>query len=72
MIFGREPAFIIGVLGTVIVAVAHSLAGQNLIGADIADTLGRMLDPTQGGWLLPILIGLVTRIFVSPAEKPGL
>lgn len=72
MIFGREPAFLIGVLFSAVFAVLQVLNGNGLIGDDLLRTVGIAIDPTQGGWLLPIIIGLVTRVFVSPAERPGL
>ena len=66
-----EPAVGIGIVAACGLAVVQTLAGSGVIGDDIAGTIGRALDPTSG-WALPIIIGLVTRFFVSPAEKPGL
>lgn len=67
----REPAVIIGIIAAVVVAIARTLAGEGVLGSDVADTVAKALDPTAG-WALPILIGFVTRFFVSPAENPGL
>lgn len=67
----REPAVIIGIVAAVLLAVVQSLAGQGVIGTDISDTIGKALDPTSG-WAIPIVLGIVTRFFVSPAAKPGL
>lgn len=63
-----EPAVVIGVLAAAILAAFQSLAGHNLIGQNVVDTVSAALNPT-GGWLIPILVGLVTRAFVSPAAK---
>jgi hypothetical protein len=68
----REPAVIIGILASALYAAVLSLTGSGVIGSDVAATIGLMIDPAQGGWLLPIIVALITRIFVSPAERPGL
>lgn len=67
----REPAVVIGILAACVLAVVQTLSGQGVIGTDFADTIGKAIDPTTG-WALPILVGIITRFFVSPAEKPGL
>ena len=66
-----EPAVAIGIAFACILAVVQTLSGYGVIGPDLAATIGRALDPTSG-WALPILVGIVTRFFVSPADKPGL
>ncbi len=63
----KEPAVVIGILAACILAVVNTLAGQGVIGTDVADTIGRAIDPNalpNGGWALPIVVGLVTRFFV--------
>ena len=60
----KEPAVVIGIIAAVALAVVQSLATQGVIGTDVADTVAKALDPAQGGWALPILIGVVTRFFV--------
>lgn len=72
MIFGKEPAFWIGVIAAVVLAVLDTLGGKNLLSGDVINWVHQALDPNMSGWALPILIGLVTRFFVSPATKPGL
>jgi hypothetical protein len=67
----REPAVVIGIVAAVILAVVQSLNGSGVLGADAADTISKALDPTTG-WAIPIVLGIVTRFFVSPASKPGL
>jgi amino acid permease len=67
----REPAVVIGIVAAVILAVIQTLAGQGVLGTDVADTFAKALDPTTG-WALPIVLGIVTRFFVSPATKVGL
>lgn len=62
----REPAVVIGILFAAVLAVVQSLAGNGVIEPDIAATIGRALDPSSG-WALPILAGIITRFFVSPA-----
>ncbi len=63
----NEPAVVIGILFAAALAAIQSLAGNEVISADLAATVGRALDPTSG-WALPILAGIVTRFFVSPAR----
>lgn len=70
--FGSEPAVAIGILASCVLAVLQVLAGNGLLGQDVLDTIGSAIDPNRGGWLLPIIVGLITRMFVSPAEQPGL
>jgi hypothetical protein len=67
-IWGKEPAVIIGIVAAVALAVVNTLAGQGVLGTDVADTVGKAIDPGQGGWLIPIVVALVTRFAVySPA-----
>lgn len=64
----NEPAVVIGILFAAALAAIQSLAGNGVISGDLTATIGRALDP-QSGWALPILAGLITRFFVSPASK---
>ena len=66
-----EPAVVIGIIAACVLAVVQTLSGYGVIGSDIAATIGRALDPTSG-WAIPIIVGIITRFFVSPADKPGL
>lgn len=66
----NEPAVVIGILAACVLAVVQTLAGEGVIGTDIADTIGRALDPSSG-WVLPIIVGIITRFFVSPAQRVG-
>jgi hypothetical protein len=71
-LLNREPAVIIGVVAAAILAATTSLAGNDVIGADLAATLEAALSP-ESGWALPIIIGIVTRFFVySPAKADEL
>jgi hypothetical protein len=67
-----EPAVVIGIIAAAVLAAIQSLAGNGVISGDVANIIGQALDPTKGGWAIPIIVGLVTRFYVSPAEKPGL
>jgi len=67
-VLNKEPAVLIGILFAAVLAVVQVLSGEGIIGADIADTISKALDPTTG-WALPIIIGLVTRFFVFSPEK---
>lgn len=67
----KEPAVVIGILAACVLAVVQTLAGNGVIGPDLAATIGRALDPTTG-WAIPIVVGIITRFFVSPAAEPGL
>lgn len=61
--FKNEPAVIIGVIASAGLAAAASLIGDGIISPEIGDTLYNALSP-EGGWLLPIIIGIITRFFV--------
>jgi len=63
-----EPALIVGALASGIVAAVLYLAGHDVLGSDIVATVQNALDPAQGGWLIPLITGFVTRFFVSPAR----
>jgi hypothetical protein len=62
-----EPAVVIGIVFAAVLAAIQSLAGNGVISGDIATTIGHAIDP-QTGWALPILVGVITRFFVSPAR----
>jgi hypothetical protein len=64
-----EPAVVIGIVAAALLAALQSLAGHGVISADVFSTIAGALDPTKGGWAIPILVGVVTRFFVSPAAK---
>jgi hypothetical protein len=79
----KEPAVVIGIIAAAALAVLQSLAGNGVIEPDVVNTIGKAIDPSQGGWALPILVGLITRFFVyappsvqtianaATFEKPG-
>lgn len=67
----REPAVVIGIIAAAALAAIQSLAGNGVIGQDVADTIGKAFNP-DGGWAIPIIVAVITRFFVSPAAKPGL
>lgn len=67
----KEPAVVIGALAAAFLAAVNVLVGNDLIGSGLGDFLTKALDPTSG-WALPLIVGVITRFFVSPAEKPGL
>lgn len=60
----KEPAVIIGIIAAAALAALNSLAGNGVIGQDVVDTIASAIDPTKGGWAIPILVGFVTRFFV--------
>jgi len=64
------PAVWVGILAAVVLAVVKTLAGEGVLGQDVVDTIGKLIDPT-GGVLIPIILGFITRFFVSPAERVG-
>lgn len=63
----NEPAVVIGILAAAALAAVQSLAGNEVIRPDIAETIGNALNP-ESGWALPIIVGIITRFFVSPAR----
>lgn len=64
----REPAVVIGIIAAAVLAGFQYAAGVGIIGTDLVDTIGKALDPTTG-WAIPIIVGIITRFFVSPATK---
>lgn len=71
-LLNREPAVIVGIVAAVIIAVIQTLTSNGVIGADVLDTVEKALSP-NGGWALPILVGIVTRFLVfSPAKAAEL
>ena len=65
--FKNEPAVVIGIIAAAVYAAVQSLAGNDVIRPDIAETIGNALNP-ESGWALPIIVGIITRFFVSPAR----
>lgn len=65
----NEPAVVIGIGAAALLAALQSLAGHGVIRPDIVDTITKALDPTTGGWAIPILVSIVTRFFVSPVQR---
>jgi len=65
------PAILVGAIAAGVLAVVQSLAGDGVIEQSVVDTVFAALDPTKGGWALPLLIGAATRFFVSPADRVG-
>lgn len=63
----REPAVVLGILFAAVLAAVQSLAGNGVLEPDLVATIGRALDPSSG-WALPIVAGVITRFFVSPAR----
>lgn len=64
----REPAVVIGVLAAAVLAAVQSLGGHELLSGTVVDWVTKALDPNTG-WAIPIVIGIITRFFVSPATK---
>jgi len=67
-IFGREPAFWVGVIVSVILAVVQTLGGQGLI----SDALqGQITDVvTAISQVVLLLIPVITAILIRPAVTP--
>jgi uncharacterized membrane protein YeaQ/YmgE (transglycosylase-associated protein family) len=71
-LFQKEPAVIIGIIAAAIIAVVQSLQGNGVLDGSIADIIANAISP-ESGWLLPIIIGIVTRFAVfSPAKAAEL
>lgn len=66
----KEPALVIGFLAAAILAGVQYANGHDLLPGGVLDWVTNALDPNSG-WAIPILVGLVTRFFVSPASEPG-
>ncbi len=63
-----EPAVVIGVIAAAILAGVQYAGGHDLVGSGVVDAVTKAFDPNTG-WAIPIILGLVTRFFVSPATK---
>lgn len=73
----HEPAVIIAVIGAAILAAVQQASGAELLNPDFAQTITNLIDnpatpdvPFDGAAFL-ILVGIVTRFFVSPATSSG-
>ena len=74
MIFGREPAFWIGLAVTLILGVVSTLLGEGVISDALA---GRIVDLTNAVAqllvvLAPLIAGLLIRQQVTPVAAPSL
>lgn len=67
----RNPVLVIGILAAAIIAGVQQAVGSGVLGADVADTVVKALSP-DGGWLIPIILAIVTRFFVTPVAAPAL
>lgn len=70
-LFNREPAVILGIIAAVVLAVVQTLVGKEVLSPD----LGKLFESAigEGGWLWPILLGIITRYFVfSPKSAAEL
>jgi len=73
-ILGRQPAFWIGLIGTIILGIVQTLAGQGVINEA---TSGKVVDLTQAAvnlltLIAPLLAGLAIHTQVTPTAAPVL
>lgn len=74
----REPAVVIGIVAAVALAVLQTLGGQGVLEPDLVATITGFFDNAStadvplDGWGMPIVLGVITRFFVSPADHVGL
>lgn len=64
----NEPAVVIGIIAAAILAGFQAAAGENLLSGDVLAWVQNALNPA-GGWAIPIVVGIITRFFVSPAKS---
>jgi hypothetical protein len=74
VILGRQPAFWLGLIATIIVGVVQTLAGQGVI-TEAAS--GKVVDVTQAAvnlltLIAPLLAGLAIHTQVTPTAAPVL
>jgi hypothetical protein len=74
MIFGREPAFWIGLIVSIVLAVVRVVAGEDLISPDQADAAANATQKVADVVLLiaPLIAGLLIRQTVTPVAAPSL
>jgi len=72
MIFGREPAVIIGLIVTIVLGIVSTLLGQGFISDAQAGHLTDGVNAIAQLALLvaPLIAGLLIRSQVSPVPKP--
>jgi hypothetical protein len=73
-ILGRQPAFWLGLIATLVVGVVQTLAGQGVISEAAS---GRVVDVTQAAvnlltLIAPLLAGLAIHTQVTPTSAPVL
>lgn len=73
-IFGREPAFWIGLIVTIVLGLVQTLLGNGLISDAVA---GKVTDITNAiaqllVLLAPLIAGILIRPTVTPAASPAL
>ncbi len=74
VILGRQPAFWLGLIATLVVGVVQTLAGQGVISEAAS---GKVVDMTQAAvnlltLIAPLLAGLVIHTQVTPTAAPVL
>lgn len=67
MVFGREPAFWLGLIGSVLVGILHQLVGAGLITPDTAQTMENLVTT-----LVPFIVTIILRQMVTPVLAPKL
>jgi hypothetical protein len=72
-IFGREPAFWIGVIVTLILGVLQTLTGNGLISEVAAGKATDIVNSTAQLLVLlaPLIAGIVIRTQVTPSSAPA-
>jgi hypothetical protein len=69
MIFGKEPALVIGTLVTIVVAILTTLSGNGFI-SDVA--AGKAIDLANAiGQLLILFLPLITAALIRPKVTPA-
>lgn len=74
MIGGREPAFWIGLVVSILLAIIRVIAGEDLISPDQADAAGNAITKVADVIYLvaPLIAGLLIRQVVTPVAEPRL
>lgn len=67
MVFGREPAVWLGLIGSILIGILHQLVGAGLISADASQTTENLITT-----LIPFVVTIILRQLVTPVAAPTL
>lgn len=67
MIFGRQPIFWLGLIGSIILLIVNTFIGEGILTPDALGTVSNILEVS-----IPLIAGLIGRLLVTPVSSPVL